>query len=222
MTKIKLPEADTAFRRKGNKLLEWGAKEFTMMQPHIKNYRTCLDIGAHVGITTLRFAEHFKTVHSFEPAHYSFLRENTGHLSNVVAHNCAVSDKKGTVEMYPGTANSGAGIIPDDYNKRIIRRRYTDDDARYRDVEKITVECITIDQFNFDDVDLVKIDVEGHILPVINGMIETLTNNSPVVQIEMSKMPEAVELNKKVDKILTDIGYVKYDKYDEDYFYYKQ
>lgn len=217
-TPIKLPAEDTVFRKKGNKVLEWGAEEFSMMKPHIKNFRNCLDIGAHVGITTLRFAKHFQTVHSFEPVHYDLLVENTKHLDNVTPRRLAISDHEGPIEMYPGTKNSGAGIIPDEYNDHIIRRRYTDDDARYHEVQKITVQCATIDSFKFENVDLIKIDVEGYILPVLNGMKSTLAENEPVVQMEVSMFDN---VNKQAHAILTGLGYIKYDVYDQDWFYYK-
>jgi len=214
---FKLPKGDRFFSKQKN-VLEWGAKEFSMLQPHLKNNRTCLDIGAHCGITTLRYANHFTSVHSFEPIHYNLLIENTKDKSNVRVHSCAVSDKIGIVEMYPNPINSGGGIIPDEYNKCFIDKRYENEHAQMPEVKKIKVKCLPIDGFDFIDVDLIKIDVEGYILPVINGMIKTLTNNSPVIQIEMSAFDN---VNAQAHDIFQELGYVKFDKYDQDWFYYK-
>ena len=51
---------------------EWGENwekiEFTdIMNHHISNWDVALDIGAHVGIWSMRLAEKFKRVHAFEP-----------------------------------------------------------------------------------------------------------------------------------------------------------
>ena len=89
------------------------------------------------------------------------------------------------------------------------------------DVEKILVECLPIDQFNYNEVDFIKIDVEGHTLPVVTGMTETLTTNTPVVQIEMSRHIDSKKLNKQVHDTLISLGYSKFNTYDEDYFYRK-
>lgn len=217
---FKLPEGDTYFRNQKN-VLSWGAKEFTMLQPYLKDNRVCLDVGAHCGITTLRYANHFAHVHSFEPLHHALLSENTKSLPNVTVHDCAISDKAGTVEMYPNPTNSGGGIIPDEYNARVIGNRYENKDAVFSEVKKITVKCLPLDSFNFIKVDLIKIDTETHILPVINGMIDVLANNSPVVQIEMFDKKDYDDVNTQVRAILQELGYVKFGKYDNDYFYYK-
>ena len=47
-------------------------------------------------------------------------------------------------------------------------------------------------------------------------MIETLKNNSPILQIEVTNN----RLNE--NKFLNDLGYVKYDEYNEDDFYMKE
>lgn len=221
MIKLKLPKEDVAFRSKGNKVLEWGAEEFSMLKSRLKNFRVCLDIGAHVGITTLRYTEHFETVHSFEPLHCDILTENTKHQKGVHTYNCAVSNEAGTIEIYPNPKSSGRGIIPDENTAELIKKKYTNPGAELADIKKVIVERVTIDQFNFKDVDLIKVDVEGHTLPVINGMIKTLTDNSPVLQIEMSRLPEFKKVNNHIHNILTKLDYVKFDIYNEDWFYYK-
>ncbi|KKN37878.1 hypothetical protein LCGC14_0759200 [marine sediment metagenome] len=217
---IKLPPEDGVFRKRGDKVIDWGKEEWNIMKPHIQNFRTCLDIGAHVGITSIRFSSFFKEVHSFEPVLCEYLIENTKHLTNVKCYNYAISDKDSVANIYPGTHNSGASIIPDAYNTHLINRRYTDDDARYKEVKMIKVPTKTIDSFNFKDVDLVKIDVEGHIVPVLEGMLHLLEENSPVIQLETA-FSEFV--NETARNIVTSLGYIKFNSYGKpmDEFYKK-
>ena len=207
--KLKIPESDTYFHKKKDPE-HLGEIEFLIAKNYIKNYRTCLDIGAHVGVTTIRYAKYFKIVHSFEPLVHSFLIENTKHLHNVFPHNCAISDKNSTIEIYPNPLNSAGGIIPDKYNDIIIQKRYKGNHAQMPEIETVMVKCLPLDYFEFDEIDFIKIDVEGHIIPVIKGMTKTLTNNTPAIQMEMSAFEE---VNTQVNNLLQDLGYSKCNTY---------
>lgn len=212
---IKLPEKDEVFVKKNN-VLDWGKEEFAIVKPHLTSFRTCLDIGAHVGITSIRYAKYFNNVHSFEPVHYNLLKENTKDLNNVICHNTAVSDTKQTVKMYPGTYNSGVGVIPHQHNKEWIDKRFNNEKSRYKDVEMIDVNCEVIDDLELNDVDFIKIDVEGYNIPVITGMMKTLQKTHPIIQLEMAF--ESV-VNKQVSDMLTSLGYTVFYRYERDNFY---
>lgn len=49
----------------------------------------------------------------------------------------------------------------------------------------VEVECRTIDSYNFDDVDAIKIDVEGSELQVIHSATSTIDRCRPSVQVEI-------------------------------------
>lgn len=215
MNGIKLPEQDEVFRKKAN-LLDWGKEEFNIIKPLLTQFRACLDIGAHVGLTTLRYAKFFNIVHSFEPIHYKLLVENTKHLCNVVQHNYAVSDKLDIVDMYPGTLNSGVGIIPYKDNKNFIKKRFKQNQSRYKDVKPIKVNTKPIDLLDLTDVDFIKIDVEGYNMPVFMGMKQTLQRSLPVIQLELAFEPN---VNTMVDNFLSKLGYRIVDSFERDRFY---
>jgi len=42
----------------------------------------------------------------------------------------------------------------------------------------------TLDSYNYTDVDIIKIDVEGYELQVLEGATNTIAQNRPIVQIE--------------------------------------
>lgn len=215
MKEIKLPKEDLVFRKKKD-LLKWGEKEFNIVKPHLNNFNSCLDIGAHVGLTTLRYASNFKYVHSFEPIHYSFLVENTSHLNNVIQYKEAVSDIKTIVEMYPGTENSGVGIIPYADNMAFIKNRFLRPNTKYSNVKPIMVNTITIDGLNISDVDFIKIDVEGYNMPILKGMMETMKRCKPIIQLEMAFEQK---VNDETSALLISLGYAMFDTYDRDNFY---
>jgi|UPI0004AFA604 FkbM family methyltransferase len=214
---IKFPESDTFFNNLNN-VMKWGEQEFQIIRPWLENKRKCIDIGAHCGLTSLRYAQYFKEVHSFEPIHYELLKENTVD-KNITVYGHGISAKKCVLEIYPNPQNSGGSIIPDEFNTGIIEKRYTGDNAQLPEVVPTTIKCLPLDYYEFKDVDLIKIDVEGHILPVINGMINTLKNNSPILQIELSDFEE---INIPSHDILDNLGYIKYWKIKNDAFYIKK
>jgi FkbM family methyltransferase len=214
---IKLPKEDIVFQKLyPNNPMEKGQKEFNVVEKYFPSKRkNCIDIGAHVGITSIRHAQYFKNVYSFEPVHYELLKENTKGFPTIHCYPYAVSDKEQIIEIYPGTLNSGVGIIPTKYNKKFIYNRFKKPNARYKDVNTIQVECKTIDSFEFEEITFIKIDVEGYNIPVINGMLETLKKYKPIIQLEEAYEKE---VNEAVRAILFKLGYTIREKFERDIF----
>jgi hypothetical protein len=78
------------------------------------------------------------------------------------------------------------------------------------------IQCRTLDSFGLTNLDFVKIDVDGSEIPLLNGARKTLTQNTPVINIEMKrdKRPGTVKV---AERILKDLGYrfVERTKSDE-------
>jgi FkbM family methyltransferase len=220
---LKVPN-DSTFRKKlesGN-IEEWGAREFEIAKRKIKEFRTCLDIGAHIGLTTRRFASHFKAVHSFEPLLTDYLTENTSMLQNVTVYPNAVTDKPQTLKMYRNEFNSGCGMVEYKDMKTLLDQRYKNEKSRHFGIEPVEVQGITIDSLKLLDIDFIKIDVEGYNIPVLEGMKKTLQENDPVIQIETH--PENTQVETKTQAILEALGYIRYHETKnkpQDWFYYK-
>ena len=66
-----------------------------------------------------------------------------------------------------------------------------------------------LDDYNFSDVDYIKIDVEGHELKVIKGAIATIEKYNPVIVIEENGSQELYNKGEKDDALnyLQSIGY---------------
>jgi hypothetical protein len=81
-----------------------------------------------------------------------------------------------------------------------------------------TIETRTLDSFNFDKVDLIKIDVEGLELSVLDGARETIGKFHPKIILET----HTKELYKKSIEFLKDFNYnLKFNKKIEGNDYFK-
>lgn len=201
------PPGDKSWKFRGG--LNWDHEQFEKAKERIKNYRTCLDLGGHIGITSIRFSKYFEQVHAFEPINFEYFKQNTSGIENITLYEHAVSDHEGTVDMFINTNNSGGctviheGVIDYLYRKNLI-------------VDSTPYPCKPVDSYNFKDVDFVKIDVEGYNIPVINGMKELLKDNDPVMHIEMANDPK---YNQKFAKLMKSLDYRVFANIGHDKFY---
>jgi FkbM family methyltransferase len=102
------------------------------------------------------------------------LRANGRH--NAAVRHAAATDRAGTIAFYFGSEDQIASV----------ERTHV---AEFGDVlDTVTVPALTVDVL-VDECgkcpDLVKIDVEGHELAVLRGMVRTLTRCQPTLMIEL-------------------------------------
>ena len=147
-------------------LQDW-VKEYFKQRPA----RKAIDVGANMGITAIEYAHIFQSVLAFEPIAdvYNQLQmviERNG-IYNVCTYPIALSDKKGTAQMSYRPNNSFASAINE------------------RGGETITTG--TLDSYQFQSVDFIKIDVEGLETAVINGSWNTIVQQRPLIQFEYKK-----------------------------------
>ena len=142
---------------------------YDMLHPHIKHkhLRTAIDIGAWWGPWSLWWHDKVEHIEIFEPNEDILpkLKNNISNLQNCTLHEVALGDKNGHVSM-----------------------DYVDHSGTYHiNGTKGTIQIKKLDAFNFDNVDLIKIDAEGYELPVLEGAKETILHNKPWIQIEANK-----------------------------------
>lgn len=125
-----------------------------------------VDIGANIGIQSIQYSKNFNKVFSFEPVLETFecLYENTHKIKNIYRYNCGL-----------GSSNKLVNIIRD--KKRCGNNRLTE-------TEGTEVEIKTLDSFELPGCDLLKIDVEGQELDVIQGALNTIELFRPVIVLE--------------------------------------
>lgn len=218
MPALKLPK-DNFFKNLDN-ILDFGKPSRDIALQHLKETRSVIDIGAHIGISVIQWASIFKNVYAFEPMkdHYECLLENTKEFSNINYFNFALSNeetiKNGT---YRTNKNSGSFQLLDENYQQPSKKPP-------REIFKIQTK--TLDSFNFKDIDLIKIDVEGWELEVLFGAKKTILENSPVLIIEYTGGNSKKSLHsynvENYHNFINEIGYTSVGSYDDDIIYVKE
>ena len=160
----------------------------------LNSKRTAIDIGANVGLWAKDFCEIFHEVILFEPYKLNIecLKKNLENYQNFQIFDCALSNKNSPGELYIHEKGLGANsLVPSDGITK---------------TENIQLK--KLDNFQFKNVDYIKIDVQFHELEVIEGSIDTLKNNNPVLCIEAARRnQEELSYVQKFVKILENLEY---------------
>lgn len=167
--------------RKSHADCEWGEPSFnTSMIEVIENYfqekprNHALDIGANIGFMTSYFAKRWKKTTAFEPTPSVFecLKKNCkGH--DVHLKNTALSDRRGDLLFAINPKSEINQLIS---NESVLKKNWS----------CIKVPGEKLDDLEYNDVDVIKIDVEGHELSVVKGAEKTIKTNRPLIAVEIS------------------------------------
>lgn len=217
MHTFKLPKDD--FFKNLDNISEFGKLSRDIALKNLQQTRTVIDIGAHVGISVVQWAGIFKSVYAFEPMkdHYDCLIENTKEFSNIHYFNLAISNEESKkTGAYRTNKNSGSFQILDENYQQPSKKSPR---------EIFEIQTKTLDSFNFKEVDLIKIDVEGWELEVLEGAINTIRENNPVLIVEYTNGGKKKSLHRydvdKYNKFISSIGYNVVGSFDDDLIYVK-
>jgi FkbM family methyltransferase len=146
-----------------------------------------LDIGANLGTFCVPLAQKIPQLkfHAFEPqriiSYQLCANIIINSLDNVYTYEFALSNEDANVELampdYANETNIGAFSI----DKEVRKNEYECTTVNTTD----TIQLVPLDLLAFSNVKLIKIDVEGHELEVLQGGIETIkANNYPPIIFE--------------------------------------
>jgi FkbM family methyltransferase len=170
------------------------------------NPRKILDIGMNIGMNTWEYATFAQEVHGFEPVPTTYQvaldnialnqhhqNSSTGWWKDPTTGQWASLAVTGKIHTYnvalgPTASSIEMHIKKNDGHNRVANDGYTTPSGRpvktNTGYQRVTVPQLTLDSYGFTDVDIIKIDVEGYELQVLEGAIQTIANNRPIVQIE--------------------------------------
>jgi FkbM family methyltransferase len=157
--------------------------------------RTCIDIGAHVGLWSMWLAELFEQVHAFEPLagfHEELFRRNVPN-EHVEFHPFALGDRAERMRMnIPRHRSCNSYILhgtdPQSSAECERQQRIAPPSGGQTAFDSAIVEVRTLDSFDLQNVDFIKIDTEGFELCVLRGARETIEKWRPNIIIEQAGM----------------------------------
>ena len=170
-----------------------------------------LDIGANLGSYSVPLAQKFPNVtfHSFEPQRIIFyqLCSNVliNALQNVICHNYGISDRN----------DKFMAIMPDYAIETNVGAFSLDEETRENNYECATkglmeeIEVKILDEQSFNNVRLIKIDVEGLEMEVLKGALKTIEDNNfpPIIFEAWTYKPWYQERRRDLIKFVELLGY---------------
>jgi FkbM family methyltransferase len=187
---IKLYHNDNYIYLKENGVISDSYPMMKSMDSIVKDSKVAIDIGANIGITTMWLARNSKSVHCFEPeaSNRERIIENleVNYLKNVIVNASGVSNIIGENLLYIHESKGHHSLAPVGTTPIVNR---------------VKIKLITLDKYCEDnainEIDILKIDVEGFEEEVLNGAEKLLSKgNIKVIIFEVSKF--IIErLNKK-------------------------
>lgn len=151
-------------------------RELAIVKSYLERFPTrnniCIDVGGHIGTTSLPYSRLFSKIIAFEPNvksyHYFVQNIKLNAVSNVELHNKGAYNKNTYCTVLHHGENSGCFYIKE-----------CDDSVLD------SIEVVKLDDFGIQGaVDFIKIDTEGSELQVLEGAVDLIDKYKPLVQVE--------------------------------------
>jgi len=161
---------------RGKPLISYQALEIFSAIGMVRNFRRAVDIGANYGLMSYHLSRNFQKVEAFEldPEVRSCLNMNIRkhNLDNVTVHPYGCGSEHKKVKMLKINDHS--------FSTRVDPIQNTND---------CDAEIIPLDHYDWDDVDLIKIDAEGFEGIIVQGALEMIARSRPIILYEKKDAP---------------------------------
>ena len=159
---------------------------------YVKKFDVAIDAGANIGLQSVRLAQKFNQVHSFEPTtvNYDWLVNNAKNFLNIQIYKTGLGEREESaiIKLPVESKNCGAFSIIDFNN------------TEYPVLEE-EIKISPLDKFQLSP-DFIKIDTQGFELFILKGAKNTL-KNKPVLLLECEKKQE----KQLISNYLMPLGY---------------
>lgn len=166
-----------------------------------KLFDTIVDVGAWCGTWTSYMQKFAKNVYCFEPSkvHYECLTRNTAMHGHVRTYNHAIGSEDGFIQLSTETATQNTRVLLEAGDTKISR----------------------LDSLDIDQINLLKIDVEGLEMEVLKGAGARL-ENIEYLMIELNNNSKRYgSSNIEIENHLKGLGYKVLIKTWPDIVFYK-
>ncbi len=163
------------FWKSFNETGEWELKE---LPAYVPRNRLAIDVGGNIGEYSFHLGRLARDLVTFEPNPlYADRLRRAGVVKRL--EEVALSDRAGTAELRipvwrgeeaGGMGSLEVGAVPETMLARTVQ-----------------VPLRRLDDYRFQDVGFIKIDVEGHEESVLRGGLQTLAREQPVLLVEIEE-----------------------------------
>jgi len=187
-----------------------------------KNNPIIFDIGAHEGQSILFFSKLFPDafIYSFEPDPDTFKILSNITSENLKLENIALSDKTGETSFYKNSISHTNSLFKVNHNSKdsisISNAKSENNETFFNGLnQEIKVKTSTLDFYissnNIKTIDLLKIDVQGAEVNVLNGAFSSLQKTKCVIlEISFYDYYETQTSFFDIEKILSPMGFKLY------------
>jgi FkbM family methyltransferase len=179
------------------------------MLSYIKEGDIIIDVGTNIGCSVMNFA--LKTgsdgkIYGFEPdiINYNQCKKhiNLNKFENISLYNIGIGNNSGKYNL-----------IIDDPNNRGTNKISINDKSKIKK-ESIEVLITTIDEWvlknKIEKINVIKIDVEGFDLKVIEGAEETIKKYNPILFVELDNN-NLLKVNDSAVKLIHKLNQLNYE-----------
>ena len=161
-------------------------KELKIIDKFADKSKDALDVGVYRGVYSYKLSQNFKNIHSFEPNPllFPYLNKNLKKIiTNIKLYNFALSNSNGETELKLPLRSKSLfkENIEELYQLGAATMHPNNKVAKYK---KVPIMTRKLDDIKIENkINFIKIDVEGHEKNVLQGGIETIKNNKPILLI---------------------------------------
>jgi len=183
----------------------------------VKESKVIIDIGAHCGSHSIIYSKINPDVNifAFEPQKvmYDILCKNIedNNITNIKTFNNALGNKRCKSFMSRYCSHGPNMNIP--INDSLLFNLGSLQIGKGGE----EVEMFRLDDYDFENVDYIKIDTEGFEPYILDGAIRLIEKYKPVLFLELERVSTTEDMNdsyipisKSASQLLLDLGYVKY------------
>jgi len=169
-------------------------EEILMLPKLIAKGGVGIDVGANIGLYSYVISKICDSVEAFEPVPYTCRVLQAYNAPNIHVHEVALSSAGGTATLNIPTEND-----IEIYGHASLTNKFSNQ-------KTIQVSLNKLDDYDFVNVNFIKIDVEGHELDVIRGAKTTIGRCRPIMMIEIEQRHLSFPMSEVFEEILA-LGY---------------
>ena len=195
------PSNDTEYVKYFKEFDHYQKEQRDFSYQFVEKFDLAIDIGANLGLWARDFTEKFKHTICFEPNPkcIPYLKKNI------------TQDKSTIYQIGLGNRNENKELFsPHDLGTssyvNFTKIGLTDSGEKIwgqfdKSTEKINTEIKVLDDFEFSNIDYIKIDVQGFEENVLKGAEKTLNSNNPVLCIEFDHQSNSYSIESFLFKL---------------------